>query len=225
MRPMESLIVFAILSGFLSIAFFIAGIVILKKKRVFGVVMSFTFALLLLCLAGLFATISIATQGYRALTREDLAAVVKTEPAGPGQFNARFRLSDGREAAFRLSGDELYVDAHILKWKPAANFFGLHTAYELDRVAGRYKKIEDEQTKPRTVFVLSQKKPIDMFTLRQRFPLFRPLLDAEYGSGTFMAVPQAAEWEIRVSITGLLIRKKGEGAGRRPYGPEEKRTT
>jgi hypothetical protein len=161
----------------------------------------------------LFATISIATQGYRALTREDLAATVKIEPAGPGRFNARFQFPDGREAVFNLAGDELYVDAHILKWKSIANYFGLHTSYELDRVAGRYLKLEDEQTKPRTVFALSRKKPINMFSLRQRYALLSPLLDAEYGSGTFIEVQQAIELEIRVSTTGLLIRKRTGGAG------------
>jgi hypothetical protein len=209
----EPLIILTLSFAFLSLVFFITGIVVLKKKRFFGFVVSFLAALLMLSLAGLFATISIATQGYRALTREDLAATVKIEPADPGRFNARFQFPDGRAAVFNLSGDELYVDAHILKWKPIANYFGLHTSYELDRVAGRYLKLEDEQTNPRRVFTLSQKKSVNMFSLRQRYVIFSLLLDAEYGSGTFIAVKQAAELEIRVSTTGLLIRKRTGGAG------------
>ncbi|MDI6753708.1 MAG: hypothetical protein QME78_04850 [Thermodesulfobacteriota bacterium] len=205
----ELLIIIAILSAFLSIVFFITGFVTLKKKRLFGVVASVTLALLMFSLAGLFGTIIIATQGYRALTREEVAAVVKTEPVGPSRFNAHFQFPDGRWATFNLSGDELYVDAHILKWKPLANFLGLHTSYELDRVAGRYLKLEDEQTKARTVFVLSQKKPMDMFNLRRQYTLFRPLLDAEYGSATFITAGEAAEFEVRVSTTGLLIRRVG----------------
>lgn len=208
MLPMPNfLIITAILFAVLSLAFFIAGIFALKKKRLLGTGVSLLLALLMLSLAALFGTITVATQGYRALTREEVAAVVKTEPIGPGRFQARFHFPDGREAVFSLNGDELYVDAHILKWKPIANYFGLHTSYELDRAAGRYTKLEDEQTKPRTVFSLSQKKPVDMFTLRRRFPLLRPLLDAEYGSATFIAANKAAEFEVRVSTTGLLIRK------------------
>jgi len=163
----------------------------------------------MLSLAALSGTVSVATQGYHALTREEVAAAVKTEPISPGRFQARFHFPDGREAVFSLNGDELYVDAHILKWKPIANYFGLHTSYELDRVAGRYARLEDEQTKARTVFSLSQKKPLDMFTLRRRFPLLEPLLDAEYGSATFIAASKPAEFEVRVSTTGLLIRKMG----------------
>lgn len=208
MLPMPNfLIIAAILFTVLSLVFFIAGIVALKRKRLLGTGVSLLLALLMLSLAALLGTISIATQGYRALTREEVAAVVKTEPIDPGRFQARFHFPDGREAVFSLNGDELYVDAHILKWKPIANYFGLHTSYELDRVAGRYSKLEDEQTKARTVFSLSQKKPVDMFTLRRRFPLLKPLLDAEYGSATFIAATKAAEFEVRVSTTGLLIRK------------------
>jgi len=99
------------------------------------------------------------------------------------------------------------VDAHILKWKPVANFFGLHTTYELDRVAGRYIRLEDERSKSRTVFSLSRSKPLDMFYLRGRYALLKPLLDAEYGSATFIPAKESSEVEVRVSTSGLLVRK------------------
>lgn len=82
--------------------------------------------------------VALGVQGYRALTPEDIAAMVRTEPLGPNRFKAHFRFPDGREAAYTLNGDQLYVDAHILKWRPWANVLGLHTVYELDHVAGRY---------------------------------------------------------------------------------------
>jgi len=201
------LIILAILAAGLSLALFIVGLVALKKRRFFGLAASLTLGALLLSLAGLLAMVSIATQGYRALTREEVAAVIKTEPTGPQRFQVRFYFPDGREASFDLSGDELYVDAHILKWKPLVNFLGLHTAYELDRLVGRYTKLENERSKERTVFLLARPKPLDMFKLRRRYALLRPLLDAEYGSATFIAAEKSATFELRVSVTGLLIRK------------------
>ncbi len=197
----------AILLAVLSMVLFIAGILALRKMHFFGGASSLGFGLLLLSLAGLLGTITIATQGYRALTREEVAAVVQVEPVGPQRFHARFQFPDGRRVTFYLLGDALYVDAHILKWRPMANLLGLHTAYELDRVAGRYTQVQDEQTKPRTVFAISQKKPLDMFNLRWRYTLLRPLLDAEYGSATYMAADKPAHLEVRVSTTGLLIRQ------------------
>ena len=61
----------------------------------------------------------------------------------------------------------------------------------------------------RTIFALSRDKPVNMFDLRVRHTLFRPLLDAEYGSATFITVDRPAEFEVRVSTTGLLIRQIG----------------
>jgi hypothetical protein len=204
---LKPLTILTILLAVLSLVLFIAGILALRKRRFFGGAASFVFGLLLLSSAGLFGMITVATQGYRALTREEVAARVQVEPAGPQRFHARFQFPDGRRATFYLFGDALYVDAHILKWRPMANLFGLHTAYELDRVAGRYTQLRDEQTKSRTVFAISQKKPLDMFNLRWRYTLLRPLLDAEYGSATYTAADKPAHLEIRVSPTGLLIRR------------------
>jgi len=142
-----------------------------------------------------------------SLATQVLAALVRVEPAGPKRFNARFRFPEGREASYTLAGDELYVDAHILKWKPIANLLGLHTAYELDRVAGRYRAVAEEQAAMRTVYALAPERPVDLFELRQRYSLLSPLLDVEYGSATFVVADEVAEFEIRVSTTGLMARR------------------
>jgi hypothetical protein len=203
-------------AALLSLIFFIATVAALRKKELFSSAFRFLLALLALSLAGFLGMIVIATAGYRALTYEEIAAVVKTEPTGAKGFTAHFLFSDGHEASYRLAGDALYVDAHILKWKPIVNILGLHTAYELDRVAGRYIDLKEERENIRTVFLLSRDKPVDMFNLRQRYSLLRPLLDAEYGSASFINSDKPAYFEIRVSTTGLLIRKVGREAVPRP---------
>ena len=199
------LLIAALLAG-ASLAFLAIGLLALRNRRVLGAVSGALVALLLLAVAGLLATLAVATQGYRALTFEQVAAAVTVVPEGSQRFSATFRFPDGREQRFTLGGDELYVDAHILKWKPIVNVLGLHTAYELERVAGRYRLLTDENTKPRTVFSLAQPKPLDLFDLRRRYALLAPLLDAEYGSATFIDAARPAELELRVSTSGLLIR-------------------
>lgn len=191
----------------LSLMLFIATVAALRQRKLYSSAVRFLLTLLALTSAGLLGMIVVATEGYRALTHEEIAAVVTTEPVGKKRFTAHFRFSDGREASYSLTGDALYVDAHILKWKPIANFLGLHTAYELDRVAGRYMDLKEERDGARTVFLLSRDKPVNMFTLRQRYALLRPLLDAEYGSASFFNADKPARFELRVSTTGLLIRK------------------
>ena len=196
-------IVFALLGALL----LLSGIGALIRLRPFRFVSRTIFGLLLLALGAVAATIAIGTYGYTALTREDVAATLLLQPTGPQKFSATVRYPDLREVKFELAGDEVYVDAQILKWKPIANMLGLHTAYELDRIAGRYRSIEVERSAPRTIFRLSRDKPLDLFDLRQRYTFLAPLLDAEYGSATYVAVSRPAELELRVSTTGLLMRE------------------
>jgi hypothetical protein len=78
----------------------------------------------------------------------------------------------------------------------------------LDRVAAcRCRRAERERAAVRTVYSLAPERRIDLFGLRQRFAFLSPLLDAEYGSGTFVNVTEPAELEVRVSTSGLLIRR------------------
>jgi hypothetical protein len=212
MLTFNPLVIISILFAILALLFFITTIRALLNKALFGSAMRFVITLLMLSLSALFGTISIAIHGYNALTREDVAAIVKIEPAGAQKFKAHFYLPDGSEKEFSLSGDQLYVDAHILKWKRVANIFGVHTTYELDRVAGRYEDLNDEKTKARTVYTLSKDKPVNMFDLRRMFEILKPLVDAEYGSATFTDLNKAEEFKIMVSTSGLLIRKAGEEA-------------
>jgi hypothetical protein len=74
-------------------------------------------------------------------------------------------------------------------------------------VGGRYRKIEQERSATRTVHSLAEDKQVDLVGLRQRYEFLAPLVDAQYGSATFVPVSEPAEFEVRVSTTGLLMRK------------------
>jgi hypothetical protein len=165
-------------------------------------------ALALLAVSGLCAALAVSVHGYRALTREEVAAVVAIEPLARQRFVAQVTLADGRSRRFELAGDELYVDARVLKWSPWANLLGLHTSYALDRIAGRYTELEDERLAPRTVHSLVDRAPLDAFALRRKHELLAPLVDASYGSATFAAADRPAALEVRVSTTGLLLREQ-----------------
>jgi len=176
------------------------------RQRV-GALIALLAGSLCLALGALCGTISVGIRGYRALTQEVVAATIQTDPLGNQHFRATVTLADGTLHMFDLAGDMVYVDAHVLKWRPIANLLGLHTAYELDRIAGRYRALGDEQTRERTVYSVAQKKPVDAFDLARRYWLLRPLVDAEYGSATFINAKEPATFEIRVSTTGLLVRR------------------
>lgn len=202
----DPLVLAAVGFGLAALLLLAAALRALRRGRPLRFALHTLSLLLALSVTALLAGIAIATQGYRALTREDTVALVRIEPLATQRFRARFRFPDGRERSVILAGDEIYIDAHVLKWKPWANFFGLHTAYELDRVAGRYRALSEEQTATRTVYSLGAEKPLDLFALRQRYALLAPALDAEYGSATFVAADRPRVYEIRISTAGLLVR-------------------
>lgn len=184
-----------------------AGFVVLFRRQPVGFAIRLAIGFAVTAAGTLAATISVGLQGYSALTHEAVAARIWVVPSGPQRFDARVRFPDGREAGFVLAGDELYVDAHILKWQPIANVIGLHTAYDLDRIAGRYRSVEQERKSLRTVYPLGTPRTIDLFELRNRYAWLAPLVDAQYGSASFVPVTRPAEVEVRVSTTGLLIRE------------------
>lgn len=201
--------IFAAVFGLLSLTLLVLAVVALRRRRIVGTLVSLLLALVVLSWAGLLGAVGVGIQGYRALTHEALAAVVVTRPLGPQRFEARFTFPDGSTRQFAIAGDELYVDAQILKWKPVANVFGLHTIYRLDRVAGRYVDIDQERNGQRSVHRLGTVEPIDLFSLRRKYEVLSPLVDAEYGSASYVTAEQAQRFEVRVSTTGLLIRKAG----------------
>ncbi|MEX2273302.1 MAG: hypothetical protein WD690_17660 [Vicinamibacterales bacterium] len=206
--PVSPLVVAAVVLAVPGALLMLAGLMALRRRRPFRFVLRTLLGLLLLAVGGLLAAIGVGLNGYRALTREEVAARVIIQPLNePRRFSATFHIAGRPEAIhYELAGDALYVDAHILKWKPAVNMLGLHTAYELDRVAGRYDDIERERAAVRTVYSLAPERLIDLFGLRQRYAFLSPLLDAEYGSGTFVRVTEPAELEVLVSTSGLLVR-------------------
>jgi hypothetical protein len=173
----------ATVAALAALGFLLGGVRAFRGRHLVGGSASVVLAALLVSLAALAATITVATRGYRAFTREVTAAVVTVAPTGPRRFAARFRFPDGREEVYRLAGDELYVDAHVLKWKPLGNLLGLHTDYELDRVAGRYADVASERL-PSGPFISWDRT--NRWTSSTCAAAFRccALVDAECGSAT-----------------------------------------
>ena len=55
---------------------------------------------------------------------------------------------------------------------------------------------------------LGTDKPIDLVNLRRRYTFRSPLLHAEYGSASFMPVTEYADFDVRISTAGTLVRER-----------------
>jgi hypothetical protein len=185
-----------------------SAITVLRQQHYMSGLSAGAASLLLFACAALASVATVGVLGYRALTYEEVAATVMTQPVTPQHFRATIRFPDERVVMYELAGDAFYIDAHILKWRPALNLLGLHTGYELDRVSGRYDAMAEERSRPRTMFSLARSKPVDLFELARHSSLLTPLVDARYGSASFVSAARApALFQVLVSSTGLLIRQ------------------
>ncbi len=206
---MQTLVALSLGFAVIAVAFGALAVSALRRRRWAGTAGRSTVAALFASVSALAATLGVSTQGYRGLTAEEVVATISTVPTGPQSFQARVEFPDGRDTTFAVRGDQVLVDARILKWHYLANVIGFDTQYELDRLSGRYVEIEDERMRERTVHSLGADKPLDLYDLVQRFTLLRLLVDAEYGSATFVDVTESARFEVTVSTTGLLVREIG----------------
>jgi hypothetical protein len=199
------LLALSVLLGILGIALGFSAFGALVRAKVLGFVLRAVLALVLIVAGSVIALFSLGIQGMRALTNEESAARIKVVPKGAQRYEATVMFNDGRVARYELAGDEIYLDGHIIKWTPLANMLGLNTSYRLDRIAGRYRTLEQENTAPRTIYQIDTPPVIDLVALGRRLPL-ADFFDAEYGSATYVPVIEPAELELKVSTSGLLLR-------------------
>jgi hypothetical protein len=199
------LIAIAALLGVIGIATAVQAMRALARARLFGFVLRAFFALLFLAAGVLLGVAALGLQGMQALTREETAATIKIVPVGPQRYDATVTFADGRVQTYDLAGDDIEIAGHIVKWTPLANQLGLHTSYRLDRISGRYRAIEQENTSRRTLYAIGTPALIDLVAVGRRVPLGL-FFDAEYGSATYVPVAGPADLELKVSTTGLLLR-------------------
>ena len=199
------LIAIAALLGIVGFAVGFSAFAALARARLFRFVFRALVSLVLLVVGAVLALFSLGIQGMQALTKEETAARIKVVPSGLQRYDATVTFADGRVETYDLAGDDIYIDGHIVKWTPLANRLGLHTSYRLDRIAGRYRTLEQENTARRTVYAIGTPALIDLVSLGRRLPL-ADFFDAEYGSASYVPVAQPGELELMVSTTGLLLR-------------------
>jgi hypothetical protein len=184
----------------------------LRRRRVFGGVLTGATALVLILLSVCALLVAENLQTYQRLSFEQAAGELQLTRTGPREFNAALTYPSGERANFSLRGDEWQVDARVLKWHAFANLIGFDTAYRLERLGGRYSTVEDERAQARTVYALNPPQRIDPWDLARRYHSWIPWVDAVYGSATFLPMADGALYEIKVSQSGLVARPLNQSA-------------
>lgn len=160
-------------------------------------------------LALLLAAVAVGLRGYAALTHEEVAGTFSiTRADAEERFVVEWRPANAPQTKTRavLRGDQVSMEARVLKWAPWANILGLHTHYAIDRVSGRYASVQDARRKPATAVELNPPSSLDLFAFARMLPSWVPLVDATYGSSTFIEAKDSERWSVLVSTSGLLLR-------------------
>ena len=121
-------------------------------------------------------------------------------------------LDEQPDRIFEIQGDEWQMDARVVIWKPPATLLGLDPIYQLDRLSGRYSAVEEELSKVRSVYALSEPVPLDVWQFARRYPKLLPGVDAHYGTATYLPMAHDAIYEVKMTRTGLIARPLNEAA-------------
>ena len=191
----------------LTLLFSFMGLRSLRKRRPVKASVQLLVSLCLGLLMFSSGLLIFSTYGYQQLTYEEPIAIIEVSRLKGSHFSAKITFPHQRILQFQLSGDEVYVDARILKWHHWANLLGFHTLYKLDRIGGRYLNYEDEVNKKRSVYTLQLSRNTDLYDLRKKYPAMQWLVDAQYGSAAFIPVQSGQRFQLSVSNSGLILRQ------------------
>lgn len=150
---------------------------------------------------------------YQTLLKEKPVATLSFRQEGPQEYQVTLVHTSGDEEEFLLKGDQWQLDARIIKWQGLVASTGVKPGYRLDRISGRYYSLADERTAERTVYQLNDKEwRIDVWQWLHKHPNLVPVVDAKYGSATFVPMADNALFEVKLSNSGLLARPLNDPA-------------
>lgn len=183
----------------------LGGAWILLRQRWFLQWLKGTAGLALIAAAVYFSLFAFNLFSYHQLTMDRPIATVSFRQVAPQVFSATVTPVDGAPAEYELHGDLWQLDARIIKWKGLFALFGFQPGYQLDRIAGRYIRLEDERSRERTVYeIRSPAVGFDLWeSARNGWSL---MVDARYGSATYLPMDDGAIFEVALTGSGLIGR-------------------
>lgn len=193
--------------GFFGLVILFSGLGRIGSKKVATGSFRFLTGGLILGGAGLLGLVGLNLQTYSRLAQERPVATVDLVYLGPQLFRASVTLDGEVEpTTYEVRGDEIEFKARVIRWNNWANIIGYDSIYKLDRMAGQYRSIDEDLSKPRTVYPLSNDPGLDVFQVVQKRGGWVKAVNAYYGSGTYVPMLAGARYEIFMTQNGLLAR-------------------
>ena len=171
------------------------------------------FGLALLLVATFVALAAYDVYSYKQVLQEQVVATINFDKIENQHFIAVLSDKDGKEQRVELRGDQWQLDARIVKWKGYLATFGIKPAFRLERLSGRYYDIEQETTAKRTAYAVNESLyGIDLWKLFNSHPEWVPVIDAVYGTATYLPMRDGTLFQVSLSNTGLVARPMNDAA-------------
>lgn len=188
-----------------SLVFVGLGAWVLLRQTWFMQWLKGTAGLLLVGLAVYLSFTALSLFSYHELKQEEPVATVSFRQIAPQEYMATVSRPEGAARDFRLRGDLWQLDARIIKWKGLFAMLGATPGYQLDRIQGRYLSLEQERSRERSVYGL-HRQGIGFDPWENARKGWSMLVDARYGSATYLPMADGAIFEVTLSNTGLVGR-------------------
>ena len=183
-----------------------------RSRRRFAAANRSLWSVVFVLLAALSAVTASALLGYRRLAAEALVAQIDTHAIGAQRYAVTVQFPDGSERAVELAGDDWQLDARVIKWSTGAVVLGATPLYQLDRISGRYRDVEQERSSAKSVVALTVATAFDLWHLKQRCPRCLPWIDADYGSAAYLPMLDGGHFTVSLAAAGGLVARPADAA-------------
>jgi hypothetical protein len=183
------------------------------QRRIATGTLAGTGGLCLIFLATAFMLLALNIHTYQRLTYDKPIVILVFKQLGPQKYNVTLEYMNRTPPEdFILNGDEWQLDARILRWEPVLQVLGFNTIYRLERLNGRYSKINQELSQPRTAYSLSAEQGLDIWSLAREYQHRLQWLDAYYGNATYLPMQDGARFVVAINQYGLIARPDNKPA-------------
>ncbi len=137
---------------------------------------------------------------YKTVEEGQVIATLRFMEVAPQEFDVELVRNDELNSLYRVQGDQWQLDVRLIK--VSAWFDGDLPAYKLDRLSGRYLSLEQENNTRRTAHSLAEVELVDTWPWFANKDLLG-VVQAKYGSATFMPMANGAIYQVRLFHDGL----------------------
>ena len=148
---------------------------------------------------------------YSRLIAEQDVAEVLVKKVTDGKYQLEVAFGHDQTGVFLINGDEWQLDVRIIKWKSWANLIGLDSYFQLDRISGRYKEIDQANANQTTAYkILKEERGLSLWKLKRLIGKRLAFLDTYFGQSVFMPMQHLAEYKLSITQSGLVARPSNE---------------